>query len=129
VVVAALSAWHDRHDLASSHVSGITALPAQAIVESYSVLTRLPGGVAVPASLAADVLTRRFPDPPLTLPRREQRGLLAMLADAGVSGGASYDGIVAMQAAADGHTLLTLDRRAGETYRRLGIDHRLIAED
>jgi hypothetical protein len=44
-----------------------------------------------------------------------------MLADAGVSGGASYDGIVALQARAGGHTLLTLDRRVEDTFRRLGI--------
>ena len=35
--------------------------------------------------------------------------------------GASYDGLVALEAAAHDHTLLTLDERAQQTYGRLGV--------
>ncbi len=41
-------------------------------------------------------------------------------------GGASYDGIVALEAQAGAETLLTLDRRAQETYRRLGVAFRIL---
>ena len=44
----------------------------------------------------------------------------------GVLGGAVYDGLVALSAAAHGATLLTLDRRALPTYRRCGVPHRLL---
>ncbi len=69
VVVAALSAWHEQHDVAARALERVTVLPAHVMLEAYSVLTRLPGGLAVPAATAADVLGRRFHDPPLELPR------------------------------------------------------------
>ncbi|MDQ3850552.1 MAG: hypothetical protein M3296_08065 [Actinomycetota bacterium] len=47
--------------------------------------------------------------------------MLERLAGAGVVGGASYDGLVALEAHAHGRTLLTLDQRAQSTYRRLGV--------
>jgi len=47
--------------------------------------------------------------------------LLSTLAQAGVFGGSVYDGLVALEAAGHDRTLLTLDRRAQDTYRRLGV--------
>lgn len=35
--------------------------------------------------------------------------------------GATYDGLVALEAAAHGKRLLTLDQRARSTYQRLGL--------
>ena len=102
-------------------------LPAHVMLESYSVLTRLPGGLAVPPATASDVLRARFPAGPLTLRAPGRRGLVATLAGAGVLGGASYDGLVALEAATHEQPLLTLDRRARETYHRLGADFRAIA--
>jgi hypothetical protein len=102
-------------------------LPAHVLVETYSVLTRLPAGLAVPAGVASDVLTQRFDSKPLALPDDERAGLIARLADAGVAGGAAYDGLVALEAAAHGHDLLTLDRRAQDAYRRLGATFRVLA--
>jgi hypothetical protein len=96
------------------------------MLEAYSVLTRLPGGLAVPAATAADVLARRFADGPLFLPSAGRRALLATLAGAGVLGGSSYDGLVALEATAHGRTLLTLDRRAQDAYRRLGVPFHVI---
>lgn len=107
-------------------MDGVTGLPAHVLVETYSVLTRLPSGLAVPAGSAADVLLRRFPDGPLRLDEAGRRDLLPRLATAGVFGGASYDGLVALEAGAHGEGLLTLDRRAQETYRRLGVPFQVI---
>jgi hypothetical protein len=45
----------------------------------------------------------------------------------GVGGGASYDGLVALEAAAHDHVLLTRDARAQDTYRRLGVAFRALA--
>ncbi len=50
------------------------------------------------------------------------------LAAAGVFGGASYDGLVALEADAHGHTLLTLDQRAQAAYQRLGVPFRVIGD-
>jgi hypothetical protein len=121
VVVAALSAWHERQEDAAAALTSVTALPAHAMLEAYSVLTRLPGGYAVPAATAAAVLEARFGDPPLRLGARERRKLLATLADAGVFGGATYAGLLALEAQAHSCTLLSLDERAQDTYRRLGV--------
>jgi hypothetical protein len=96
------------------------------IVETYSVLTRLPSGLAVPAAAAARVLASRFGEPPLRLDDAERSTVVRRLAAAGVFGGSSYDGLVALEAAAHGRTLLTLDERAQHTYRRLGVAFRSI---
>jgi hypothetical protein len=96
------------------------------VVEAYSVLTRLPGGLAVPAGMAAGVLARRFADPALRLTARRQAAVLETLAGSGVSGGASYDGLIALEARAHDHVLLSLDTRAQETYRRLGAAFQVV---
>jgi hypothetical protein len=126
-VIAALSAWHDHHDVAAAALEPITALPAHVVVEAYSVLTRLPSGLAVPGASAARVLARRFDAPPLRLADADRGLILERLSAAGVFGGASYDGLVALEAAAYGRTLLTLDQRAQSTYQRLAVAFRPIA--
>ncbi len=126
-MIAALSAWHEHHDVAAEAIRGVTTLPAHVAVEAYSVLTRLPGGMAVPAAIAASVLAQRFGDPPLRLKDAGRSAILRRLADAGVAAGATYDGLVALEASAHGRTLLTLDARARETYDRLGVSFELLA--
>src|SRR5687767_1073614 len=41
-VVAALSAWHEHHEPAAEALEDVSVLPAHVVLESYSVLTRLP---------------------------------------------------------------------------------------
>ncbi len=89
-------------------------------------LTRLPSGLAVAPALAARALMERFADEPLRLPGPGRQDLLETLATAGVFGGASYDGLVALEAKAHGQVLLTLDERAQPTYQRLGAPFRVI---
>ena len=96
------------------------------MLEAYSVLTRLPSGLAVPATTAARVLTSRFHGPPLRLADDERGTVLETLAGAGVFGGATYDGLVALEASTHGLTLATLDQRAQVTYRRLGVPFRAL---
>ena len=124
--MAALSAWHEQHAPAATALAPVTALPAHVVLESYSVLTRLPGGLAVPSELAASVLARRFPDPPLQLDAADRVALPGRLAAAGVRAGAAYDGLVALEAATAGETLLSLDTRAQRTYRRLAVAFQLV---
>jgi toxin FitB len=75
---------------------------------------------------AEAVLSRRFPDPALSLGDAERDGLLGRLAGAGVLGGQVYDALIALEARAAGETLLTRDRRAQDTYRRLGVPFRAL---
>jgi toxin FitB len=126
-VIAALSAWHDHHDQAARALAPVDTLPAHVILEAYAVLTRLPSGLAVAATEAASVLSRRFDGSPLTLGDAEHGAVLETLAAAGVRGGAAYDGLVALEAKAHGRTLLTLDERAQATYGRLGAAFTVIA--
>lgn len=100
----------------------ISALPAHVLIETYSVLTRLSGGLAVPAEDLATALSRWFPERPLMLDARRRQSAIEDLAAAGVAGGAAYDGLVALEARAHGHSLLTLDIRATGTYQRLGVE-------
>jgi len=82
------------------------------------VLSRLPSELAVPAAAAVDMLGH-FAGSPLRLSDSDLGTLVETLAGAGVSGGASYDGLVALEAHAQGRALLSLDQRAQEIYRRL----------
>lgn len=125
-MIAALSSWHQQHEAAAHALAEVSALPAHVAIETYSVLTRLPGGLAVPAAAAASVLARRFAHEPMRLDRAERTTVLERLAEAQVFGGAAYDGLVALEAHSHGHSLLTLDRRARGTYQRLGVEFELI---
>jgi hypothetical protein len=127
VVVPALSRWHKNHDAAADAIADVATLPAHVLIEAYAVLTRLPGGLAVPPAAAATVLSSRFSEAPLQLAASERRTLLSTLAAAGVGGGASYDGLVAREATDHEQILLTRDVRAQETYRRLGAAFRALA--
>lgn len=121
-MIAALSTWHEQHEAAAIALESVDVLPAHVLVEAYSVLTRLPSGLAVAPELAASVLARRFTQPPLRLDDPPRADVVTTLAQSGVFGGASYDGLVALEAKAHAHTLLTLDERAQTTYRRVGVE-------
>ena len=123
-MIAALASWHEQHGAAAAALESVTALPAHALIEVYSVLTRLPSGLAVPSPVAAAALEKRFPEPPLGL--EDRGGLIGLLARAGVLGGASYDGLVALEAAGNDRTLLTVDERAQQTYLRLAVPFRAL---
>lgn len=127
VVVPGLSRWHRHYEATAKALDGVSVLPAHVLAESYAVLTRLPGGFAVAPEAAAVVLTSRFGEEPLQLTAAERRTLLSTLAAAGVGGGVSYDGLVALEAQAHEQVLLTRDARAQDTYRRLGVAFRALA--
>jgi hypothetical protein len=126
VVIAALSSWHAQHDLAGPAVRNVASLPAHAMLEAFSVLTRLPRGLSVSPGEAERLLSTAFPQPPLLLPAGARRRLLRDIAAACVSGGAAYDALVGLEARAHDQLLVTLDERALDTYRRLDVPARLL---
>jgi predicted nucleic acid-binding protein len=127
VAVAAALPWHEDHGAVRGALPcGRTTAIAQVVVETYSVLTRLPPGQRVPAGVARDYLREAFALPPLVLARESYRRLIELAADQGITGGAVYDAIVAATAREAGATLLTLDRRAIPIYERVGADYRFV---
>lgn len=125
VVVAAFSSWHEAHDVALEAVRGRPHLPAHAAIESYSVLTRLPAPYRASPLLVLEFLEGAFGARTLVLERRVI-DVLAELAGRGIGAGATYDGLIALTAAAFKFTLRTLDRRALDTYARLGVKVELL---
>jgi predicted nucleic acid-binding protein len=120
VVVAAFASWHELHVPARAALDQGPRLPAQAALESYSVLTRLPPPHRAPADLVRDFLTFNFPDPYLVLPARPFATFLSELAGQGIVGGAAYDALIGAVVRNAGATLVSCDRRAETTYTRLG---------
>jgi predicted nucleic acid-binding protein len=120
VVVAAFASWHEFHEAARRVLDRGARLPAQAALESYSVLTRLPAPHRAAAALVQEFLADRFRKPYLMLGPAEFRSLLEDLPPLGISGGAAYDALIAAVAREASATLATCDRRAADVYERLG---------
>lgn len=126
VLVPALLADHEHHVACRVLVRG-AAVPVHVLLESFSVLTRLPQPRRLAATTAAHVLGAAFQASAVLTPTAgSQRTMVARLAGAGVVGGAVYDGLVAITTDEQGYVLLTRDRRAIRTYDVLGIDYRLV---
>lgn len=126
VAVAALTGWHEAHET-SRRAAREALIPAHALLETYAVLTRLPYPRAVPASVAAALLHAWFPaERVLVPPARVTRSLVAKLAAAEVVGGAAYDALIGLTAAAHSQPLLTRDQRALRVYQRLDVDFVLL---
>lgn len=119
VLVAALASWHPRHADAHRAVAGVDAVVAHVLIETFSVLTRLPAPHRVAAVDVAAAL-QRLPWRPVGLPAAHHLTVLGVSADLGVGGGAVYDALVAATAREHGLDLVTSDVRARRTYDAVG---------
>lgn len=90
-------------------------------------LTRLPEPHTMSAGVVRFWIDDTFGDRWLGLPAGAQRLALGRLEELGVAGGSTYDGLIAITAAASEATLVTLDRRALATYALVGAEVELIA--
>ena len=126
VVVAGFASWHEGHRLAAAVLNREPRAPAHVLVETYSVLTRLPPPHRAPSATVTAFLTQRFRQTPLTLAPRAWLRLLDHAAGLGVTGGAVYDALVAETARHAGATLLTRDRRAIVVYEKIGVTYELV---
>lgn len=127
VIVAAFATWHEGHEAASRALERSPRIPAHALVETFSVLTRLPPPHRAPPNVVQEFLVARFREAPLTLSGTAYRDLIAAAARERLAGGAVYDALIAATALAHGATLLTRDARARVTYERLGVACEFIA--
>lgn len=121
VVVAAFASWHEGHQRAAEALGRKPRVPAHVLIETYSVLTRLPPPHRAPIDVVSAFLAQRFPDAPLTLPGRAHVQLLQLAARENLAGGAIYDALIAATARHAGATLLTRDRRARVVYEHVGV--------
>lgn len=124
VVVPALLDWHDHHKIARPAIAGVDRLAGHVLAEAFSVLTRLPHGLALDPIDAADLLLEAFPGPPFVLNAESHVSMLRSLALGGIRGGTVYDGVVAATALLADAELISLDARAVATYRAVGVRFR-----
>ena len=122
VAIALLVQTHNAHPTVVDWWQGRDiALSGHALVETFSVLTRLPGDVRLAPSDAARLLSARFVAP-LLLGPADSAQLPDVLAGFGIAGGAVYDAIVALAAMRNGCVLATRDARAKITYEAVGAE-------
>jgi toxin FitB len=120
VAVPLLVATHREHERVVAWWAGReVALSGHAAVETYSVLTRLPGDLRLEPADAARLLSERF-SPPLLPAQKTTRRLPDTLARLQISGGAVYDALVALAAVEHDADLATRDARARATYEAVG---------
>ena len=122
VAVPLLSDSHEAHEMVSSWAVGKTlGLSGHALAETYSVLTRLPGDARLCPPDAVRLIDANT-QLTMTLSAKAASECHRELARCGVSGGATYDGLVALAARENGAVLVTRDARARVTYEALGVD-------
>ncbi len=127
VVVAAFASWHEAHRSAAALLTLRPRLPAHVVVETYSVLTRLPPPHRAAPAIVERFLSESFPEAPLSLPGSAQRSLVSLAVRSGLSGGAIYDLLVAVTVKRAKATLMTRDRRAISAYESAGVAFELLA--
>jgi predicted nucleic acid-binding protein len=127
VLVPAFASWHDHHEVARATLVGGLVVPASVLVETYSVLTRLPAPYRMPAGAVAPFLRRASAGGVLALPPEAHLDGMERLASLGIDGGRAYDAMIALTVLHHGRTLVSLDQRAAVTYCTLGCPYRILA--
>lgn len=126
IAVPLLVASHTAHPIVSAWARGRTlVLSGHALVETYSVLTRLPGEAKVAPRDAVVLIDDTFEDAAV-LHEAMSGQIHRDLANRGVGGGAAYDGLVGAAARDHDLTLVTRDARARGTYEAVGAQVELI---
>lgn len=121
VAVPLLVANHQHHAQVAAWAQGRTlSLGGHALAETYAVLTRLPGDARVSALDAVRLIDENFAQP-LTLSPSVARRSHRQCAAVGVTGGATYDALVALAARERDVSLATRDARARSTYEAIGV--------
>jgi predicted nucleic acid-binding protein len=126
VVIAAILVDDEAHDLAEDALKQCTTTIAHVAIETYSVLTRLPPPRRLYSGDAAGIVDARLPATYVTLDARSYAAAPSRLAAAGVSGGATYDGLIALTALEHDLEIITRDRQAERTYRALDVPYQLL---
>lgn len=119
VLIAALQAWHPEHERSARALNAVleeppVIVPLHALLETYSVLTRLPRRLRLSPETAVMLLERTLRGA-VEIPELEHAaafGLLRSFRDRDIAGGAVYDAWIAESAARAGAaSILTLNRQ------------------
>ena len=117
-IVAAVSSWHEHHERAINEIQSRLKkrqkmiVAGHALVEAYSVLTRLPAPHRISAQDASALLLANFVEnsQTVTLSSSGYRQLLENAPHAGIFGGRIYDAVIAASARqARAGTLITFN--------------------
>ena len=116
-----------RHVTTTLRTERLALMPLEAAnaLETYSVLTRLPGDARLLPADAALLLRDHF-GPIVTLGGEYTRKLVDELARLQIAGGAVYDALIAKTVLAARGTLMTRDLRAAATDKLLDINYELV---
>jgi predicted nucleic acid-binding protein len=121
VAIPLVVADHEHHRAVVEAVGNkALGLAGHAAFETFSILTRLPPPARKSPTVVGRLIAQNFPMTQF-LSDHAAAELLDRLGTVGVAGGAVYDALVGAAAAEHGLTLVTRDRRAAETYRRIDV--------
>lgn len=127
VAVPLLLSEHEHHRAVAEWAKGRTLrLAGHALAETYAVLTRLPGDARVTGSDAVELIDDSFAGALVCTPETAGR-VHRELERSGVSGGATYDAMVALAARDHDAVLATRDARARGTYEAIGVSVEMVA--
>lgn len=114
------------HQAARTRLSACRrGMAGHAAIELLSVLTRLPAPQRLRPAAALRLEVANFPDSRF-VSATATGDLLREFIEAGLAGGALYDGLVGAAARQHKLTLITCDKRAEPTYRTLGVTYELL---
>ncbi|MBI2767108.1 MAG: PIN domain-containing protein [Chloroflexi bacterium] len=133
VMIKALADWQADHELARAEIEGrlrageAMVLAGHAVLEAFSVLTRIPAPYRIPPAVALRALRGNYLDRGalVSLNAEAYPTLLADLGAQGVAGGRTYDALIARcaeSAAVD--VLVTFNARHFEGLLRTVAIHR-----
>jgi predicted nucleic acid-binding protein len=129
VLVAAVVAWHERHEAAATAVESALArkalvVPAGALIDAYAILTRLPAQHRLQHAEAFHLLRSNFATARVAGPRtRDAWSLLRRLSVAPLGGSDTYDAqLLEVARDAGAKTLLTFRRADLERLAVQGIE-------
>lgn len=128
IAIAAFGEWHELNEAARRVLDEGAAIPAHALLETWSVLTGFPPPHRAAPELVDRWLENRFAALLPAPSAAEQRELVHTMARAGRTGGAIWDGLVALTARLAGARLVTADRRAAAVYELVGVETRLLPD-
>jgi len=134
VLVAGLLPWHEHHGAARAALRKLLSadsedpqpiLPAHAVLEAYSVMTRMPAPFRVPPTQAHELLKSLLRNKVtlVQLSPQDAWRLLDRLPGDDITGGSVYDAVIAEAAhRAGAKRLLTLNVRHFERVAPEGMD-------
>lgn len=126
VAVALVVSDHAHHDATSRALIGRRlGLAGHAAFETFSVLTRLPAPARRTPGAVARLVKSGFPHSRY-LGEAAAAALQERLGPLSIAGGSVYDALVGAVATEHDLRLVTRDRRALATYRKLGVQIELL---